>query len=257
MWKLLPICLAVLFLWTSQAQAHFGLVIPSSSTVTEKKDANLHLDIAFIHPMEQQGMDMGKPKKLTVTANGATEDLTAKFAAAKMLDHAAWQAAYAIKKPGVYQFAMEPEPYFEAAEDCFIIHYTKTVVAAFGAEEGWDKPLGLKTEIVPLTRPFANYAGNVFRGRVLLDGKPVAHCPVEVEYNNTGKKRTAPNEYFVTQTVMTDENGIFAYAVPWDGWWGFAALNTAAEKLAFKGENKDVELGAVIWVNFAKTDKTH
>ena len=47
-------------------------------------------------------------------------------------------------------------------EDCFIIHYTKTVVAAFGEEENWGQPLGLKTEIVPLTRPFANYTGNVF-----------------------------------------------------------------------------------------------
>lgn len=57
---------------------------------------------------------------------------------------------------------MEPKPYFEPAEDCYIIHYTKTVVSAFGLE-GWDRELGLKTEIVPLTRPFGLYAGNVFQ----------------------------------------------------------------------------------------------
>ena len=151
----------------------------------------------------------------------------------------------------MYQFAVEPAPYFEPAEDKFIIHYTKTVVAAFGEEEGWDAPLGLKTEIVPLTRPFANYTGNVFRGRVLLDGKPVAGADVEVESYNKGKAHTAPNDFYVTQVVKTDENGVFTYGIPWAGWWGFAALNTSAEKMEYKGEAKEVELGAVMWVNFA------
>ena len=145
---------------------------------------------------------------------------------------------------------MEPEPYFEPAEDTYIIHYTKTAVAAFGGEEGWDEPLGLKTEIVPLTRPFGNYAGNVFQGRVLLDGKPVPGAEVEVESYNKAKGHTAPNEYFVTQVVKADENGVFSYGVPWAGWWGFAALNTAKEKLDYKGEPKPIELGAVLWLEF-------
>ena len=254
--KSLCFSLALLLCGSSLAHAHFGMVIPSSSTVTEKKAATVHLDVAFTHPMEQQGMDMAKPKKLTVTANGATEDLTAKLAPATLLGHKAWRASHSLGKPGVYQFAVEPEPYFEPAEDCFIIHYTKTVVAAFGEEEGWDAPLGLKTEIVPLTRPFAAYAGNLFQGRVLLDGKPVAHSVVEVEYYNKGKTHTPPDDYFVTQTVKADENGVFSFAVPWAGWWGFAALNTAEDKMERNGENKDVELGAVIWVNFAAPRKS-
>lgn len=28
---------------------------------------------------------------------------------------------------------MEPQPYWEPTEDCYIIHYTKAVVTAFGA----------------------------------------------------------------------------------------------------------------------------
>ena len=61
----------------------------------------------------------------------------------------------------------------------------------------------------------------------------------------------APNEFYVTQVVKADQNGVFAYGVPWAGWWGFAALNTADEKMDYKGEGKSVELGAVLWVNFA------
>ena len=73
---------------------------------------------------------------------------------------------------------------------------------------------------------------------------------MEVESYNKAKGHTAPNEYFVTQVVKADENGVFSYGVPWAGWWGFAALNTAKEKLDYKGEPKPIELGAVLWLEF-------
>ena len=250
MWKACVAGLALLLCLVSRAEAHFGMIIPSSSTVMEKKDANLKLELSFSHPMEMQGMDMAAPRAFNVVVDGKKEDLLKRLAPAKVMGRQAWQAAYTLKKPGVYQFAMEPAPYFEPAEDCYIVHYTKTVVAAFGEEEGWAAPLGLKTEIEPLTRPFANYAGNLFQGRVLLDGKPVPGALVEVENYNRGERHTPPNAYFVTQTVRADENGVFSYSVPWAGWWGFAALNTAAEKMEYKGEPKDVELGAVLWMEF-------
>jgi cobalt/nickel transport protein len=147
-------------------------------------------------------------------------------------------------------FAMEPQPYWEPAEDCYIIHYTKTVVTAFGDDEGWDAELGLKTEIVPLAKPYGLYAGNIFQGVVKLDGEPVPYAEVEVEYYNQDQSATAPTDYMVTQTVKADQNGVFSYAAPKAGWWGFAALNTADYTLKADGQDKDVELGAVIWVRF-------
>jgi cobalt/nickel transport protein len=56
----------------------------------------------------------------------------------------------------------------------------------------------------------------------------------------------------ITQTIKADGNGVFTYAAPVSGWWGFAALNPADFKLPHQGEQKDVELGAVIWVYFHK-----
>jgi cobalt/nickel transport protein len=117
-------------------------------------------------------------------------------------------------------------------------------------EEGWDEPVGLKTEIVPLTRPFGLYAGNLFQGIVMLDGKAVPYSEVEVEYYNKDGKKKAPTDYMITQVVKADKNGVFTYAVPWAGWWGFAALNSSDKKMKYKGLDKDVELGAVIWVEF-------
>jgi cobalt/nickel transport protein len=145
---------------------------------------------------------------------------------------------------------MTPQPYWEPEEDAFITHFTKTYVSAYGDDEGWDTELGLKTEIVPLSKPFALWQGNVFQGVVKLDGIPVANAEVEVEFYNEGGSATAPSDLMITQTIKADENGVFTYAVPTSGWWGFAALNTAEEPMQFEGEDKAHELGAVIWVHF-------
>lgn len=168
MWKTFLMSCIMMLSVSGVALAHFGMVIPSAGTVTDKKDADVTLDLSFTHPMEMQGMPLAKPKAVQVIANGKTEDLNPSLKAKKIVDHDGWTAQYAIKRPGVYQFVMEPQPYWEPAEDCYIVHYTKAYVAAFGEEEGWDEPAGLKTEIVPLTRPFGNYAGNVFQGLSLI-----------------------------------------------------------------------------------------
>ena len=232
------------------ALAHFGMVIPSTPVVEEQEDATVTVALSFSHPMETVGMPLVKPKAVQVIVDGAAEDIGGKLQPAAVMDHDAWSVRYTVKRPGVYAIVMEPEPYWEPAEDCFIVHYTKTYIAAFGEGEGWDEPTGLKTEIVPLTQPFGNYAGNVFQGRVMLDGKPVPNASVEIEYYNRDGKYAAPNEYMVAQTIKTDDNGVFTYGVPFAGWWGFAALNTADETLPHEGEAKSVELGAVLWAEF-------
>jgi cobalt/nickel transport protein len=244
-------CVSALWLLSSQSVlAHYGMVIPSDSMIMQDDDRTLHLSLSFSHPMEGVGMELVKPKAFGVMANDQKSDLLPTLKQIQVLQHAAWQCDYPIKRPGVYQFFMEPQAYWEPAEDCFIIHYTKTVVTAFGDDEGWDGEVGLKTEIVPLAKPFGLYAGNVFQGIVKLDGKPVPNAEVEIEFYNQDGKAKAPTEYMVTQTIKADGNGVFTYAVPRAGWWGFAALNTADYKLPKDGQEKDVELGAVIWVKF-------
>ncbi len=241
---------AMVLVVSASALAHFGMLIPSQATVSQGDPKTLNLQLSFSHPMEMAGMDMARPKAFGVMAGDTKEDLLAALKPAKVMDKGAWTAAFALKKPGVYAFFMEPEPYWEPAEDCFIVHYTKVVVPAFGDEEGWDQEVGLKTEIVPLTRPFGLYAGNVFQGIVMLDGKRVPYAEVEVEFYNADNKSQAPNEYMVTQVVKSDRNGVFTYAAPAPGWWGFAALSTADFKLKKDGKDKAVEIGGVIWVYF-------
>jgi len=232
------------------ARSHFGMLIPSDSMVMQDDSRTLTIVLSFSHPFESVGMEMVKPKICKVLAGGKHMDLVGLLEAARVMGHNAWTAAFSIKRPGVYMFYMEPEPFWEAAEDSYIIHFTKTVVTAFGDDEGWDEELGLKTEIVPLSKPFGLYAGNVFQGIVKLDGKAVPFAEVEVEYFNKDKKYTAPTDYMITQSIKADGNGVFTYAAPVSGWWGFAALISADYKLPHQGMEKDVELGAVIWVYF-------
>ncbi|MBE9574286.1 MAG: DUF4198 domain-containing protein [Proteobacteria bacterium] len=228
------------------ALAHFGMLIPSDSMVMQNDNRTINVKLSFSHPFEGEGMELVEPVVFGVMANGKKADLLKTLRKTKLMGHTAWETSYTIKRPGVYMFYMEPKPYWEPAEDCYIVHYTKTVVTAFGDDEGWDQEIGLKTEIVPLSKPYGLYTGNVFQGIVKMDGKPVPFGEVEVEYYNKDRKAQAPTDYMVTQTIKADANGVFTYSAPKAGWWGFAALNTSDKKI--KGKN--VEIGAVLWVRF-------
>lgn len=244
------VALCVTLISANASVAHFGMLIPSDTMVMQDDKRTIDISLSFSHPFEMVGMELVKPKEFNVFTGGKIQDLLGSLEPARVMGHNGWQAAFPVKRPGVYVFYMEPQPYWEPAEDKFIVHLTKTVVTAFGDDDGWDAEIGLKTEIIPLSKPFGLYAGNVFQGIVKLNGKPVPFAEVEVEYYNRDQKSSVPTAYMITQTIKSDKNGVFTYAAPVAGWWGFAALNPAGFKLKHNGQEKDVELGAVIWVNF-------
>lgn len=232
----------------SLSWAHFGVIIPSDDIVGQEDRKTITLDVKFIHPFEGQYMNMEMPKAFGVMVAGKKQDLLNTLQKKEVKKMTTWGASYQIKSPGNYAFYVEPSPYWEPAEESFIVHYTKVIVNALGLEEGWDEEVGLKTEIIPLTRPYGLWAGNVFQGVVKVDGKPVPYADVEVEYYNEGGKIKPPAEPYITQVVKADQNGVFTYAMPKAGWWGFAALSTADYKIAREGKEYPVEIGAVLWV---------
>ncbi|AGF77475.1 ABC-type Co2+ transport system, periplasmic component [Desulfocapsa sulfexigens DSM 10523] len=245
----LTLFIVLLLLFSStQSNAHFGMIIPKEPRV-EPQNRTIQLSLSFSHPFEGTGMDLLKPAQFYVIKDGEKSDLLGDLKETKIMDRLGWETDYQVKRPGVYHFVMEPIPYWEPTEDLSIIHYTKVIIPAFGAEDGWDQPVGLATEIVPRLRPFGNYAGNSFTGQVLLNGKPLPNAEVEVElYNQEGKYR-APSDLHITQLIKADTAGIFTFTCPLPGWWGFAALSSADYTLKNpQGEDKEVELGAVLWI---------
>ncbi|MDH5174910.1 MAG: DUF4198 domain-containing protein, partial [Elusimicrobiota bacterium] len=162
------------------SRAHFGMVIPSDDMVTKADNKSITLKVMFIHPMEGHYMNMEKPAQFGVMVMGKRENLLDTLKEKKVKGFSTWETTYKIKRPGDHLFYVEPKPYWEPAEDCFIVHYTKVIVNSLGMEEGWDEEAGLKTEIIPLTRPYGLWAGNVFQGIVKVNGKPVPYAEVEV-----------------------------------------------------------------------------
>ena len=230
---------------------HFQMIVPSDDIVVAQAKGTIAIDCRFCHPFEGEMLNMVYPSEFgVVIRGGGKNDLRNTLSEYNIEGLSAWRSDYKMNQPGDHVFYVVPEPYWEPAEGLFIIHYTKVVVNGFGLESGWDAEVGMKTEIVPLTRPYGLYAGNLFQGMVLVDGEPAPYTEVEVEYYNEGDKYAAPQPPFITQVVKADANGVFSYAMPVAGWWGFAALNEAEDKIVNEtdGEVYPVEIGALIWV---------
>lgn len=231
----------------SLAFGHFGVILPSESSVENDKQSNLNLTYKFTHPFEGEIMNMVKPNEAIVAINGKKTSILSTLKEEKSKNLSFWSAKYQIKEPAMYQFAVDPKPYFEPSENKFIRHITKTIVNAYGYGEGWDEPLGLKAEIIPLSRPFGLYKNNIFTGKVLYKNKPAKGVIVEIEYYNE-KGLKAPSEDHITQEVKTNDQGEFSFAMPLAGWWGFAALIDDDQSINHENKKYPVELGAVIWV---------
>jgi cobalt/nickel transport protein len=180
--------------------------------------------------------------------NGKKIDLLKELKRKVVQGKSTWVCRYRIKRPGNYIFYVKPKPYWEPAEETFIVHFTKVVVNALGLEQGWDQEVGLPVEIVPLTRPYGLWAGNVFVGQVKRLGKPLPYATVEVEFYNPGRRVKAPAGPYITQVIKADEKGVFVFGIPKEGWWGFAALTEAEHKLKKDGKEYPVEWGGVLWI---------
>ncbi len=243
--------LIMLVLMVSPVSAHFQVLIPSSDIVTAEGTRTVNFDIVFTHPMEQgPAMNMETPKQFGVLVMGQEQDLLETLQPRKLEGQQAYTASYTFNRPGDHVFYLEPAPYWEPAEGVMIVHYTKVVVNAMGAETGWDASVGFPVEIEPLVRPYGLWTGNLFRGIVKKHGEPVPFAEIEVEYYNEGSQVEIPTDAFITQVIKADANGVFTYAMPKAGWWGFAALLEGDEPMMNPdGDEVGVELGALLWIH--------
>ncbi len=235
------------------AQAHFVVLLPSTASVTPEGPKTIAVQISFTHPMAGgPTMPVETPKQFGVLVHGSRRDLLKALLPEPVNGKMAYKAAYTVGEPGAHVFYVEAAPYWDAGEQKMLIQYTKVVVDGLALWDGWDALVGLPVEIEPLTRPFGLWTGNVFQGRVIHNGKPAPSAEVEIEYWNKGGVIKPPTSAHETQVVKTDTNGVFTYAMPRAGWWGFAALLKGDAPMPNpEGKMVDVELGGLIWVNAA------
>lgn len=249
------------------AFAHFQMLYTPNTALTKGK--TLELKHVFTHPFaDEHTMDMGKQhdtKKLAdveefyVINKGKKKDLksTLKPITFKGTHNsgAAFTSQYKARKMGDHILVMKPAPYYEANEDAYIQQITKSIVNVAGTPTDWDAELGLKAEIVPLTKPYAIWEGGSFTGIVKAKGKVVPYAEIEVEYLNRDVDMKAnamskayieaPQDAFITMTIKANKDGEFTFAIPRSGFWGFCALGAGVDK-EYKG--KELSQDAVIWV---------
>ncbi|WP_456397724.1 DUF4198 domain-containing protein, partial [Desulfurobacterium sp.] len=165
--KILGLATVVFISMTAAASAHFLLLKPNTDIIGEGQSRTIKIEAKFTHPMEG-GPNM--PFKIIdsgAVINGKKYKLHWKKIMISAMKGSSkkvpmYKTTFKIRRPGVYQFYVNPTPYYEPAEEKFIKQITKVYVESFGLEDGWDKPIGLKAEIVPLTRPFGIWEGNTF-----------------------------------------------------------------------------------------------
>ena len=241
------------------AQAHFQLIYTQDSL--RDRGGEITLKMPFTHPASSgHVMKMDKPQQFYKVRKGKKTDLMDQLVPIKWTSAVdtgdAYEATVKLRGLGDNVFVMQPEPYLEAQEDIFIQQITKNIINVGSLPTDWNEELGLKAEIVPLTKPYAIYTGGTFTGVVKGNGKPVPFAEIEVEYMNyqpdVANNRfadkalsTPPAEAFVTMTIFADANGTFNFSVPKAGHWGFAALGVGPDK-EYKG--KELSQDAVIWV---------
>lgn len=240
------------------AFAHFQMVYTPESAL--EKGQELDLKVVFSHPFEAgHTMNMTGIEQFYMVHKGKKTDLKDKLSATFWTSLTntgkAYEGNVRLKGMGDFVFGLVPAPYFEESEGVWMQQCTKMIVNIAGLPTDWNAEIGLPVEIVPLAKPYALWTGNVFTGIVKTDGKPVPFAEIEVEYMNhrpimeTSRfaekaEVEAPQDSFITQTILADADGTFSYGIPRAGWWGFAALGV--KTLEYKG----AELGqdAVIWV---------
>lgn len=243
-----------LLIFNLNALAHFQVILPNTDVVIDRSQSTLSIQYIFTHPFEQGPvMEMAKPIEAAVYIRGEKKNI--KLNSYKIDGKTAWKALYKVQRPGDHIFTVIPKLYFEPAEQVYIQHITKVIVNAYGMEDSWDKALGLKAEIVPLTRSYGLWVGQSFTGQVLYKGKPVANAEIEMEYYNKDLKIKAPNDSFITQVLKADNNGVFHVTLPIAGWWTFAALIEDDYTVKKDGKEYPVELGAVFWMRVTDINK--
>lgn len=249
---------------TGAAQAHFQMLYVEDTALARAQ--NLEFALVFTHPFSGgPTMLMDQPRSFSHTSSHGGEKIDLR----NYLRPVQWQSrdnrttAYRASIPrelvrslGDHIFVLEPEPYLETEEDVYIQQFTKLIVNVGGVPGNWSEPQGLPVEIQPLSKPYANWTGSVFRAMVLADGKPVPFTEVEIEYlnhsvdveNNAFGQQdyvTAPQASFKALSTYTDGQGVLTIGLPRAGWWGIAALDIGSTK-THKG--KPLSQDAVLWV---------
>ncbi|NJC87024.1 MAG: DUF4198 domain-containing protein [Desulfuromonas sp.] len=250
--RLIAILLLLALSCPVAALAQLALLTPSDDIISQEAPVVITLHLGLFDPRGRQALEVAKAKRFGVQHLGEETNLLGALKPVQEKNATTWLAEFPVKSPGDYTFYAEQTPRWDTAEEEFLIPLAKVCVNALALEEGWDEPVGLEAEIVPLSRPYGLWSGNLFSGQVLLNGDPAPYAAIEVAWfgpsPETSATLSAAPPACRVQKLRADANGIFHYAMPRGGWWGFAASLDADWTIKKDGEEKPVTLVTSYWV---------
>ena len=234
-------CLLFGLLWFSlwglvwPAQAYFLVLVqengPGYAFVGEKVQWLLFRG----EPFQGVVRDLLPPKAFMFLPNGKREPVALSIVNIK--DYATgkerrgYRPHYTPTQKGDYYLCLVSTPAFVQETGEVWQEYTK-VALHVTTETAWQRPVGLKAEIIPLTRPYGLESGALFRGRLVYQGKPVKDALIQATlYHGVFIPSKALPSVQKGQidaarmylSVRTDQNGLFALGLNQPGWWLISA----------------------------------
>ena len=158
---------AALALLSGSVHAHQQMVY--TPELLRDNGGSITLKMPFTHPASSgHVMTAAKPEQFYVVRKGKRTDLVDQLRPIEWTSQSGTGPAYELpvrlRGLGDNLFIYRMAPYYEESEDAYIQQITKTIVNVGGLPTDWNTDLGLDAEIVPLTKPYAIYAGGSFTG---------------------------------------------------------------------------------------------
>ncbi|MGD2174267.1 MAG: DUF4198 domain-containing protein [Candidatus Brocadiaceae bacterium] len=259
----LALPLLVCCVFVGAVSAHFHTFWPDSPNGYGRPGQRVSWQYFWGHPYELIIFDAREPNVRAVTPDGGTVQLTPE--PTEVRDPAtgstrrAFTFSYTPEALGDTWIVLEAPPLPIEEEGEAVKDYVKQCVHVM-AERGWDEPVGLPVEMVPLTRPYGLEEGFAFTARALLNGEPLPDAAVEIEKFNGFyvDEEMLPTDQFgtedvpmITRAAKTDAGGYVTATLDEPGWW---VISVSAESgtVSLEGETYPRVLRGCLWVHVEK-----
>lgn len=213
--------------------------------------------ISLMYPYKYENTDLDMPQSLAVLepaqkpdAGGIKlerRDLLGDIEEIRYLDKKAWGINLALSRPGANHLTLETKPWWDEENKLYRQYQVKSPILTGDVDTGWDIPLGLELEILPLTRPFGLSAPCLFSAAVYQDSKPVPGILVRAGHINE-ERLAAPTPWHESLTVRTNANGEFSVIFNRPGWWYCEASQEREPLKSPEGEFSPLLFATVFWV---------
>ncbi len=212
----------ILLFTTTLANAHYPFLIADRSPDMGARGGVINLTYGLGELHEDVFVEARTPDWVRgYTFDGGTFDLTDKL----QKNGNIFNIKYRSRRIGDTWIVAHVPMTWSKHDSTFTETTVRTVIHQ-GLSRGWETPLGLPLEIVPLNQPYGLLPGDAFRLELLFEGKPLTNAKIYAEkYHNPPLKKPYPSEVLLTRTSRTDRNGIASINLHSAGWWVLFALH--------------------------------